>query len=73
MAIGFAFEPVRQNSLLELFVTKLGYSVEDFNSEAVLTLNKVVVPPGLAAKLPDNILSDPTPCDGYIVVPPDES
>jgi hypothetical protein len=70
MAIGFSIEPTRENSLLELFVTKLGYRVEDFNADALLMLNRVTIPPGLNSKLPDNLLADepPSPCDGYVVV-----
>ena len=44
---------------------------KDFNAEAIQTLNKITVPPGLAAKLPDNILSDPEPCEIFQPCPLD--
>lgn len=69
--IGFTIAEVKSNSMLDLFVTKMGYKLEDFNADAIETLNKITVPPGLAAKLPDNILSEPEPCPSFQPCPLD--
>jgi hypothetical protein len=63
--IGFTLSEVRDQSLLNLFVTKLNYSLDDFNEDAVTMLNKITVPPGLSDKLPDNLLQEPTPCGQF--------
>jgi hypothetical protein len=63
--IGFTLSEVRDQSLLNLFVTKLNYKLEDFNADAINTLNTITVPPGLSDKLPDNLLSEPTPCEFF--------
>ena len=64
--IGFTLSEVRDQSLLNLFITKLSYTLDDFNEDAVMTLNAITVPPGLASKLPDNLISDPPPCEALV-------
>jgi len=60
--LGIQLSEVRKNSLLEFMIKKLGYSTTQLNPEALTTLNQFTMPPGLADKLPDNIISAPPPC-----------
>lgn len=64
--VGFTMSEIREQSLLNLFITKLRYRVEDFNTDALETLNRITIPPGLADRLPDNMLNEgPGPCDAF--------